>query len=358
MKISRKKVLAYMFIPAFIGCILTHYLESMEDPIFQRIREWVYFRNTPKSESPEIDYFPGEGAVVSPMAVAQTALYDAQEILGRKYGYLPEQPILKRNPDKEIIIRAADFFLSYAEKKQFEDIAFILYPYNWRFSNSGRYDRYKLLSPWYSGLCQGLAAQILLAAYELTGNEAYYNGAVLSLNSLKIETKDGGVTKRLTEDASWFEEYVSIYTDESPFVLNGHIFVLDALYWMKEHYDPSWETLYRSGVNAVVNRLPEYDSGVWSYYARDKLMATRGYHNIHIEQLKRLYVINQNNIFKKYYMKFQFYAIIPFGVFQRLIVMHNNMLLAEILGNTIFVYFILLMYNIIPLIFRRFKRQG
>lgn len=121
------------------------------------------------------------------------------------------------------------------------------------------------------------------------------------LNSFFIETKNGGVTYKDSEERWWYEEYAST-KGTKPRVLNGMVFALLGIYeFYINNKDEDAKLLFQRGMNALKNDLPTYDCGNgYSYYDVLK-RPSRKYHKIHIDQMKQLFEITGEEMFKKYY---------------------------------------------------------
>ena len=166
---------------------------------------------------------------------------------------------------------------------------------------------YDLKKPWYSGMAQGRAIEVLVKAHQVTGDKKYLDTARSLLNALFVEVKDGGVTYKTPNDGWWYEEYARPGAIESR-VLNGHIFTLLGIYeyyFYTKHHDAKF--LFDQGVTALRNNLPkyEYSKGQYSTYdilSKDK-PAPLNYHRYHVEDLGKLYEITGEEIFKLYHDK-------------------------------------------------------
>jgi hypothetical protein len=66
--------------------------------------------------------------------------------------------------------------------------------------------------------------------------------------------------------------------------------------------------VFGKGVNWLLQNLPEYDSGDWSYYDRLGNKACDNYHQGHVSQLGRLYEIIGEPVLKEYSNRFAAYA--------------------------------------------------
>jgi len=160
---------------------------------------------------------------------------------------------------------------------------------------------YNLEKPWVSAMAQGQAIQALINAHKILEDEKYLETAKQLLNSFHVETTDGGITYKDNSDRWWYEEYAS-KKGKKPRVLNGMIFALFGIY---DYYcyqkDPDAEFLFQQGIRALKNDLPRYNFRKgYSYY--DLLQnPARKYHKIHIDQMKQLFEITREKMFKKYY---------------------------------------------------------
>jgi len=335
-----------------LSCVLTHYFENFELVLAKRIRNLIYFGTLnyinidPSSGIAMKNYATEQNSQISPVDVVQYVFDDVHTVLQNRIGSVAGVNG-KVDADKDQIIHTADFLLNFAEKQIINGMTLYLYPY--------KFDYNDLKAPWYSCMAQAHVAELMLAAYELSDDKKYYDGAEYSLNYIKIPVSEGGGSIRV-DGGLWYEEYVYPLASQCEHVLNGHLFVLDALYWMT-HYDKTWQYFYNSGADAVISNLYRYDSSVWSWYDCNGVLAHGGYHQLHIDQLKCLNSLYSNKIFEKYIFKFTLYKYIPFGVFQRLIIMHNRMLFFLIAMNMFFLTILFISLKGCCLYFLRYNKQ-
>lgn len=164
-------------------------------------------------------------------------------------------------------------------------------------------DIYSLKKPWLSSLAQAQVMSVLSRVYSVCPNEEYKVVCNKLLNSFEIKVKDKGVLANLNGGA-FYEEYPS----EIPsFVLNGFIF---SLWGLLDFYivakDEKAKKLYEDGVKTLKDNLHLYDikSLGWSRYdlypfkIRD--ITSIFYHNLHIQQLKSMYKLTNDEIYNKY----------------------------------------------------------
>lgn len=154
----------------------------------------------------------------------------------------------------------------------------------------------------YSSMAQAEGASLLCRAYVETRNILYMEKAKKAINFMLKSTLEGGTSRYNGEDIT-FEEVSTIST-----VLNGMIFSIWGLYDLyiltenKEiasYLDKSIKTLERI--------LYKYDRGYWSNYDLEGNIASPFYHNLHIEQLKVMYDLFGNFIFKDTYLRWESY---------------------------------------------------
>lgn len=183
---------------------------------------------------------------------------------------------------------------------------------DWLVENAVQYDnftvweydfpwtKYNMTPPWRSGMAQGHGIQALSIAYNLTGDERYLKAARSALNSFYVEIEEGGVTIK-EKDGWWYEEYAD-EEGTNPKVLNGMIFALIGIHeYYKVTGDENAKYLFDKGIIALKNNLANYDAGGWSYYDSAGNLASKNYHQIHVEQLSYLYNITKDPTFKHYH---------------------------------------------------------
>jgi len=165
---------------------------------------------------------------------------------------------------------------------------------------------YRIKKPWKSAFSQARAVNILLRAFQLTGEERYRQTAEQALLPFRFSVKDGGVTTFLKE-GPFYEEYPS--PDMPVLVLNGMIFSLCGIYDFLRVFPKHSlaQQIYDAGVATLVNILPRYDMGFWSKYSLCSAdfhpavdPATIGYHHLHIIQLELMYRLTRQELFTHY----------------------------------------------------------
>lgn len=161
---------------------------------------------------------------------------------------------------------------------------------------------YGILSPWISALAQGEAISVLTRASLLTGNNDYSDIAELALIPFETDVVDGGLVNYFN-NVPIYEEYPSPLKTVG--VLNGFVFSLFSLYdLLLLTQSSNAEKLFNNGIEALQKLLPYYDIDYWSrYYLFDfpkKYTASFTYQSLMAEQLKALYFITGEILFKDY----------------------------------------------------------
>jgi heparosan-N-sulfate-glucuronate 5-epimerase len=165
--------------------------------------------------------------------------------------------------------------------------------------------KYNIAAPWASAMAQGECISFYLRMYQILGDEKLLAIAGKAFQFLELDVKDGGV-KRMDQDGNlWYEEYPS---EPPSYVLNGFIYTLFGLYDLyritqrrevKEKIDACVKTL--------VDNLHKFDAGYWSYYDLLKKELVRYYYqkNVHVPQLKALYILTKEPIFHYYAIRWE-----------------------------------------------------
>ena len=150
---------------------------------------------------------------------------------------------------------------------------------------------------WRSGLAQAQGISALIRAYYVTRDESLLPVIRALVRFMYVPVEHGGVQARTPEGNAWVEEFPF---KASSHVLNGHIFVVFALYEYTRLFrqDEAALRFYQQCLSAVESSLRHYDSGTWQNvdrYYRDA--ATENYVRTHTEQLRWLYLITGNALF-------------------------------------------------------------
>ena len=165
-----------------------------------------------------------------------------------------------------------------------------------------------LTPPYASGLAQAEGVNVLTRAHNMTGDDRYFVEAKKAFSAFMVDYEDGGVASDEGRD-SLFLQLLAKPGFQKTYVLNGHTNSL-LFVWQYYQYTHDYQALivFGKGVNWLLQNLPEYDSGDWSYYDRLGNKAWDNYHQGHVSQLGRLYEITGEPVLKEYSNRFAAYA--------------------------------------------------
>lgn len=165
--------------------------------------------------------------------------------------------------------------------------------------------KYKIAAPWASAMAQGECISFYLRMYQILGEEKLLITASKAFQFLDIDIVEGGV-KRMDKDGNlWYEEYPS---EPPSYVLNGFIYTLFGFY---DLYRITGRTDVKKKIDACIKTIKEnlskYDAGYWSYYDLLKKELVRYYYqkNVHVPQLKVLYILTKEPIFNYYAVRWE-----------------------------------------------------
>jgi len=170
--------------------------------------------------------------------------------------------------------------------------------------------QYKNPGPWQSGFSQSRGLSILLRGYQLTNEKIFAEVAEKALIPFIKPIEKGGVTA-FTEWGPFYEEYTSTVPT---LVLNGMIFSLFGIYDFIRVFpeNKTAKKIFDEGIKTLKNILPQYDMKYWSKYNLCSAdwypeidPSTITYQGLHISQMKVMYAITGENVFKEYLDIFQ-----------------------------------------------------
>ncbi|MCH7759669.1 hypothetical protein IID20_04920, partial [Patescibacteria group bacterium] len=166
-----------------------------------------------------------------------------------------------------------------------------------------------LKNPWYSALAQGNGISLLVRIYIETKNEKYFKTAQQAIKSLHTTIKDGGLLYIDKNNNYWLEEVV---VDPPTHILNGFFWTIFGIwdyYLLTKNQDV--KILFDKCIKTLKNNLHVFDIGFWSLYEQSgtkiKMIASPFYHHLHIVQLKIMYKMTNELIFKEYAEKWEKY---------------------------------------------------
>lgn len=157
-----------------------------------------------------------------------------------------------------------------------------------------------------SSMSQSRAISVLLRAFQHTKERSYLNLVEKAIVAYKKAPSEGGFLDTNAEGDIFFEEV------SQPRILNHLIFSLFGLfdYCRVKKFDTEYYDLFKESVETIKRHLHVYDNGWWSLYDNYFIKGnrrinpcTRHYHYIHIKQLKVLYKITGDKVFKQYYLR-------------------------------------------------------
>lgn len=167
--------------------------------------------------------------------------------------------------------------------------------------------KYGLEGNFPSAMSQGMGMSMLVRAHLLTGEARYLESATAALDLFDREVSDGGV-RTITDGRVFYEEYPSAKPHH---VLNGFIYAVWGLYdLIRVEKNVEAHRLWDLGLATLIEWLPRFDSGRWSWYHIGEGMknpATIPYHKLHIEQLRVMHAITGHEIFHETANRWQGY---------------------------------------------------
>ena len=153
----------------------------------------------------------------------------------------------------------------------------------------------------FGAMAQGEAASLLVRAWKLTNDKKYLSAAQKAIEFMLISTEDGGTTKYF-DDKMVLLEYTNL-----PAVLNGWVFSLFGIYDLNLALSGQYSDVLAKALNSLSKTIHEFDNGYWSKYDLGAKLASPFYHNLHIAQLRALYCITNDNVFRFYADRFMKY---------------------------------------------------
>jgi hypothetical protein len=289
------------------------------------MRNIVLFGRWKRENSTEIGItYYKNGSGINPVQIAQLVRPTVLAILDREF-----EGSLEGEGGKKLL-KVADFLLGRSDIREEDGVSFAVWWYDFD------YPIYGLQAPWLSGMAQGLIAELMLAAYYLTGDSQYLSVARLAGNTLTVKVDDGGAAIYLPEGGLWFEEYAKAGTT-NPMVLNGHNFALEGLYYLCLE-DKDYCIPYERGLEGLKEILPRFDVGIWTHYDLVGTPANQKYQQIHVRQLHEIYDRTGDPFFLEYSNKFRIQTFLPLSAFYRMMVYPNEMLLITFVINSAIVF--------------------
>ena len=154
----------------------------------------------------------------------------------------------------------------------------------------------------YSSMAQGEAISLLIRAHIVTHEEKYLFSANRAKDFMLKPIPDGGTTGYENGEVLLYE------TTCNPVILNGWIFSLWGLYdYVKYTDDGSVKDVLAATLASLKKRLPNFDTKYWSKYEDGNRICSPFYHQLHISQLRVMYDLFGDEIYKEYADKWESY---------------------------------------------------
>jgi hypothetical protein len=181
------------------------------------------------------------------------------------------------------------------------------------------YPRFNMIHPWFSGMAQGRALEVLAHAYNITRESDYLNCAENIIESLFISFDDGGTTLKTENDGWWFVEYPSKEVI-LPRVLNGMMYtIMGLIVFYRFTKNIKAKFLLDQGILALERNIHLYDKKGDSYYHSLGRLTGGDYHSLHVKQLKIIYEYTRKSLFLDYHNKWNSFQnqIYPIRLFKK-----------------------------------------
>jgi len=232
---------------------------------------------------PLLNYHGAVGKQHNPIAIAQYAL--------------GHYNLFKRTRDKKhlgIFLNQANWLVENLELNS-QGLYVWNHHFDWEYRGT-------LKAPWYSALAQGQGISALVRAYLETKKEKYLHSTRKAFETFKHETKECGVVYTDKNGYVWLEEVI---VDPPSHILNGFIWALWGIY---DYYlatnDELAFRLFNRCVETLRDNLHKYDTGFWSLYelpgTRVRMLTSYFYHSLHVVQLRVMYKLAGEPVFKDY----------------------------------------------------------
>lgn len=206
--------------------------------------------------------------------------------------YLRQWETTKNDLWRRQFMACVDSLVENLRTRRDGEVVYGVWEYEYPFS-------YDLEPPWVSALAQGMGAEILCKAFEVSGGQRYKEAAGRALDALYVEVKDGGVTYKDSDSEWWYEEFVGKGAKVSR-ALNGMMYALLSIHeYSTDCSDGRTRVLWSKGLQCLKSRLMTYDAGWWTYYDALGTIASKSYHGVHIDLLRKVHEVTSDPIFKK-----------------------------------------------------------
>lgn len=213
----------------------------------------------------------------------------------RKWPANPDPTPAGPDGARAVALRCADWLVAALKPQG----GFSVWAYDYPFS-------YETNPGWRSAHAQAVALQLLMRAKNLTGDTTYVSSLDDALAAFSADVADGGVTTS-SEGPPWFEKMADP-ANRQPRVLNGHLFAtLGLLDIAQGAKNETAAALAATGVDSALQLMSRFDLGDWSAYDIHGRRASNHYHDIHIQQLGRLFEMTGCADFDRWRTRFEGY---------------------------------------------------
>jgi hypothetical protein len=174
------------------------------------------------------------------------------------------------------------------------------YPYNFPFHD--------LKPNWYSGMSQAEAISVLVRYFSLSQDKTVLPLIVKLKNLMLLSVKEGGNLGRTPEGNIWIEEYPN--SKRKAQVLNGYFIILVGLFEYCQLFplDVEAKNKLAEGIASLKISVDKYDTGSWLLYDRTSgAMASNWYMKAQVLEMKHLYLLTQDDFFKRQMMLWSTY---------------------------------------------------
>lgn len=161
---------------------------------------------------------------------------------------------------------------------------------------------YKRQGAPYSSMAQGEGISMLIRAHKVTNDDRYIQ-AVHKAKEFMIKPLDEGGTTGYEDDQVLFYEATN-----NPVILNGWIFSIWGIYDYYKYFDDvQAERILKKTLESLKKKLADFDIKYWSKYEDGKRVCSPFYHRLHIAQLRAMYILFDDEIYKEYADRWETY---------------------------------------------------
>lgn len=154
----------------------------------------------------------------------------------------------------------------------------------------------------YSSMAQGEGISLLIRAAIATNDKRYSEAAEKAKEFMLKPISEGGTAEYIGQAVIFYED------TDNPVILNGWIFSLWGLYdYCKYKKDERVQEILKKTLETMKRKLPDFDTKYWSKYEDGKRICSPFYHKLHIAQLRVMYDLFGDEIYKEYADKWEAY---------------------------------------------------